>query len=91
MKRNDVVPESDINMRQKHRQTEGISCNEKQNRSSHSLVFLSVKETPLRKSRGGLGEWERDSGPKLAAPFRLCVCLIQLISCDCWTSSDGAD
>lgn len=80
------------------RQTEGISCHEKKNRSCCSLFFFfsfKLKETPLRKSsrRGGGGGWDsrKNCGPKLAAPFRLGVPLIELISCDCWTSKDSAD
>lgn len=56
---------------------------------------FKLKETPLRKSsrRGGGGGWDsrKNCGPKLAAPFRLGVPLIELISCDCWTSKDSAD
>lgn len=78
---------------QTDRQTVEISCHEMQSRSCRSLSFFSVfhslKETPLRKSWGGSAGG--DSGPKLAAPFRLSVCLIGLISCDCWTSKDSAD
>lgn len=35
-----IAPELEIKMRPKHRQTEGISCQEEQNRRCHSPSFI---------------------------------------------------
>lgn len=83
-------------MRQSRDRQRGYPVMRRRIEAAALCFFFSfkLKETPLRKSsRRGGGGWDsrKNCGPKIAAPFRLGVPLIELISCDCWTSKDSAD
>lgn len=80
-----AAPESEIKKRQNHRQTDRGGYPATRCRiEAVALCLLSVLFVLERKrlsGNHGVGRDKgRDSGPKLAAPLRLSVCLIELIS-----------